>query len=89
MTLHPEYFEEDPCDVTGLKARAFHTLRGFAAWVEKYKPDEIEMTEKQFWYFTCLQPLHAGEEKYWTTFHGIPIRVPEMSEARKTNLKLI
>lgn len=64
-----------------------HSLKGFSEWVTENKPKEIEMTENQFWNFTALQPL-PYEERYWTTFHGIPIRCPEMTEEQQINLRL-
>ena len=65
-----------------------NTLSGVADWVEREKPELIEMTEHQFWQFAYLQPLYAGEERYWTTFHGIPIVCPEMKLAQQEKLRL-
>jgi hypothetical protein len=88
MKLPAAYFELNPCDyIEGEQLRKYHTLRALAAWTDENKPEEIEMTEKQFWNFTTLQPLPM-EERYWNTFHGIPLRCPEMSVAQQINLRL-
>jgi hypothetical protein len=92
MQLPKEYFEYTPCDFpTGLSE--YHTLRGFRKWVvenDVANDDNccIEMMEKQFWHFTELQPIHAGEEKYWTRFNGVPIKCPQMTEDQQRNLGL-
>jgi hypothetical protein len=64
-----------------------NNLSSCRVWVLENKPSVIEMTEHQFWQFVCLQPLHAGEERYWTTFCGVPIICPEMTETQQINLK--
>ena len=63
------------------------TLASFGQWVEENKPEEIEMTEKQFWEFTKLQPV-PYEERYWNTFHGIPLRCPEMTGSQQRALRI-
>lgn len=87
----PDYFFEFYPDFEDMpkKSWEFHTLRGFAKWVTENKPTNIEITEKQFWNFTLLQPLNAGEERYWTTFHGIPLLVLDMTNRQKALLRLM
>jgi hypothetical protein len=50
------------------------TLRN---WVLENAVTEIEMSERQFWIFSQLQPV---DEKPWVTFMGRPLRVPNMPE---------
>ena len=50
------------------------TLRN---WVLDNAVTEIEMSERQFWIFSQLQPV---AEKPWVTFMGRPLRVPGMPE---------
>lgn len=50
------------------------TLRN---WVLDNGVTEIEMTERQFWNFSLLQPV---AEKPWVTFMGRNLRVPKMPE---------
>jgi hypothetical protein len=50
------------------------TLRN---WVLENAVTEIEMSERQFWIFSQLQPV---AEKPWVTFMGRPLRVPNMPE---------
>jgi hypothetical protein len=50
------------------------TLRN---WVLENDITVIEMTEKQFWTFSQLQPV---AEKPWVTFMGRQLRVPKMPE---------
>ena len=50
------------------------TLRN---WVLDNEVTEIEMSERQFWIFSQLQPV---AEKPWATFMGRPLRVPNMPE---------
>lgn len=84
MKLPEHFFIQNPGDHP---ARAGHTLRELADWVVANKPTKIEMTETQFWNFTLLQPL-PYEERYWTTFHGIPIRCPEMTVDQQMRLRI-
>jgi len=65
-----------------------NTLAGLAAWVEEHKPEEIEMVEYQFWQFTYLQPLPL-EERYWNTFHAIPLRCYDMTLDQQRRLRLL
>ena len=50
------------------------TLRN---WVLDNEVTEIEMSERQFWIFSQLQPV---AEKPWVTFMGRALRVPAMPE---------
>ena len=88
MILPYYYFELNPCDEMPIDKWCFHNLRGFHEWVNANKPDEIEMTEKQWWNFTELQPT-PYEEKYWRTFCGIPLRVPGMEYAKQQRLGIL
>lgn len=56
------------------------TLRN---WVLDQEVTEIEMSERQFWNFTLLQPV---AEKPWVTFMGRALRVPNMPEDAQKSL---
>ena len=92
MKLPDNYMYEtmSPETISSVDERRYQTLKGLSDWLNDIykKPTEIEMTESQFWNFTYLQPLHAGEERYWTTFHGIPIRCSEMTEDQQRRLRI-
>ena len=89
MKLPIDYFEFYPdfSDIPKEKWE-FHSLRGFSKWCEENHPEEIELEERQFWNFTALQPL-PYEEKYWHTFHGIPLRCPRMTRVQQFNLGIL
>ena len=56
------------------------TLRN---WVLENEVTEIEMTERQFWNFSYLQPV---SEKPWVTFMGRQLRVPNMPAGAQKRL---
>lgn len=85
MKLPLEYFEFYPDNEFAKEKWKFHSLKGLSEWIMKNKPEEIEMAEKQFWNFTWLQPQPL-EERYWRTYHGIPLRCPEMTFEQQCNL---